>query len=226
MSEGGLIGTMGNTGNVLKGDGTKPSEEELEEGRGTHLDYTVYDKDNKKLPLNIALAYSGIENTTGKEDSSTAEAVRKGYKTATQQKIYKQILKEGGTPPNIASQNLSEAQSKSVQFSRRMNNALEILKQKKEAITELSPLKLAFYRRAAGTEFGNQIVPSDVQQYLQAESDFLKASLRKESGAAIPPEEEKSFQKTFGVLPGDSPEVIEQKFDALEEQLKGMVLTA
>lgn len=43
-----LIGTVGNTGNVLKSDGTKPTAKELAAGRGTHLDLTLY-KDGKPM---------------------------------------------------------------------------------------------------------------------------------------------------------------------------------
>lgn len=36
-----LVGLMGNTGNVLKSDGTKPNAKELAAGRGTHVDITM-----------------------------------------------------------------------------------------------------------------------------------------------------------------------------------------
>lgn len=36
-----LLGTIGNTGNVLKSDGTKPTAKELAAGRGSHLDLTI-----------------------------------------------------------------------------------------------------------------------------------------------------------------------------------------
>jgi murein DD-endopeptidase MepM/ murein hydrolase activator NlpD len=58
-----FLGTMGNTGNVLKGDGSKPNAEELAAGRGTHLDYTVFDANGNKMPLSVAKAYAGIGET-------------------------------------------------------------------------------------------------------------------------------------------------------------------
>jgi murein DD-endopeptidase MepM/ murein hydrolase activator NlpD len=54
------LGGMGNTGNVLKDDGTPPTPKELAAGRGVHLDYTVYDANNKVLPLEVAMAYAGL----------------------------------------------------------------------------------------------------------------------------------------------------------------------
>lgn len=37
-----IVGTIGNTGNVLKSDGSKPTAKELAAGRGAHLDLTLY----------------------------------------------------------------------------------------------------------------------------------------------------------------------------------------
>ena len=62
-----FLGSMGNTGNVLKGDGTKPNAQELASGRGTHLDYTVYDTSGNKMPLSVAKAYAGIGETPFKD---------------------------------------------------------------------------------------------------------------------------------------------------------------
>lgn len=43
-----VIGTIGNSGNVLKSDGGKPTAKELAAGRGSHLDLTIY-KNGKAL---------------------------------------------------------------------------------------------------------------------------------------------------------------------------------
>lgn len=50
-----------------------------------------------------------------------------------------------------------------------------------------------------------------IQKQLQAERNFVNAVLRRESGAAISPEEFKSAEKQYFPMPGDSEEVLAQK---------------
>ena len=45
FGKGSIIGTLGNTGNVLKMDGNKPSKDELSKWFGSHLDIVTTDKD-------------------------------------------------------------------------------------------------------------------------------------------------------------------------------------
>ena len=65
-----------------------------------------------------------------------------------------------------------------------------------------------------------------MQQFLQAERDFIQAQLRKESGAAIPTSEIDAFVKTNWILPWDSDAVIEQKFNNMENMLEAMIIWA
>lgn len=220
-----MVGTMGNTWNVLKGDGSKPSPEELAAGRGTHLDYTVYDNNGDVMGLDVAMWYAWVDNTSGKT-STTSEAIAKWYKNPSQIKIYNQILKEGGTPPNLSNQNLNAWQSNAVWFATRMADDIEILRSGRQAIKDLSVFELASYRKAYWTSLWNQFVPANIQKFLQAERDFIQAQLRKESGAAIPTTEIDSFIKTNGITPGDSDEVIDQKFNNLENMLQSMIISA
>jgi len=77
------VGLLGNTGYVLKGDGTRPSQKELAEGRGTHLHLEVKDKNGnfvnpktlgqteaKETPFNLTLkAWAEEKANTGKMPS-------------------------------------------------------------------------------------------------------------------------------------------------------------
>lgn len=225
ITAGSMLGTMWNTWNVLKWDWSTPTEDELAQWRWTHLDYTVYDENDNALWLDVAMWYAWIENTSWKT-SPTADAISKWYKTPTQVKLYNKILSEWGTPPDLSSTKLTEWQSKSVWFANRMSTDIEIMKNLKDEITKLDPIALATYRKVLWTTFGNQFVPPKIQQFLQAESDFLKAQLRQESGAAIPISEEESFIRTNGILPGDSKAVVNQKFNNLENMLESMLITA
>ncbi len=71
-------------------------------------------------------------------------------------------------------------------------------------------------------DVGNMMVSSEFQMALQAMRNWVTANLRKESGAAIPPEEQaQEFVKWFPSI-GDSPEVIEQKREARKVAERGM----
>ena len=58
ISAGTVIGGMGNTGHVLGGSGEELSAAQLAQGRGTHLDYTVFNVDGSKKTIEEALAFA------------------------------------------------------------------------------------------------------------------------------------------------------------------------
>jgi hypothetical protein len=205
-----MVWTMWNTWNVLKWDWTKPTPEELAQGRWTHLDYTVYDENGKPLSLDVAMSFAWIQNTSWTK-SDISDAVSKWYKTAAEIKIYNKIKSEWKEPPDLSNKNLTEWQANAAWFASRMWDSLDILKAKKDIIKWLNTWQLAAYRKAYWTTLWNQFIPADVQQFIQAERNFIQAQLRKESGAAIPDSEILSFVQTNGILPWDSNEVIEQK---------------
>jgi|GEM_PF-3422062 len=60
----------------------------------------------------------------------------------------------------------------------------------------------------------------------QAQRDFIAATLRYESGAAIPPSEFDNQYRIFFPMPGDGPEVLEQKARARQRAIEGLRLSA
>lgn len=68
----------------------------------------------------------------------------------------------------------------------------------------------------------NQFLSPAGQQYYQAASDWVRAKLRKESGAVISPEEMAQEIKTYFPVPGDTPATIEQKRRARMQAQEGM----
>ena len=58
---------------------------------------------------------------------------------------------------------------------------------------------------------GNFLVGDKYQLYKTNAKEWIRAKLRKESGAAIPPEEERQEYETYFYMPGDSPETIKLK---------------
>lgn len=63
----------------------------------------------------------------------------------------------------------------------------------------------------AGNELLNPIASPQGQEYRQAQNNWIRANLRKESGAAIGKEEMEQERRTYFPIPGDSPQVIAQK---------------
>lgn len=59
--------------------------------------------------------------------------------------------------------------------------------------------------------YGNYMLSSDYQKYDQAKRDFINAQLRRESGAAIAESEFENADRQYFPVPGDTPDVIEQK---------------
>ena len=66
----------------------------------------------------------------------------------------------------------------------------------------------------------------DVQRYQQAASDWIRAKLRKESGAAIGVDEAKQEYATYFPMPNDSTAVIEQKRQARIVATEAMKMSA
>lgn len=69
----------------------------------------------------------------------------------------------------------------------------------------------------------NKWMSPEEQKYNQAAQDWIRAKLRKESGAAIGVEEAASEYRTYFPQVGDSPEVIKQKADARKVATEAMV---
>ena len=73
---------------------------------------------------------------------------------------------------------------------------------------------------------GNYLVSADFQRMRQAQADWVRAKLRKESGAVIADDEMKKEIETYFPRPGDKPEVIAQKQRARGTATKAMEFNA
>ena len=72
----------------------------------------------------------------------------------------------------------------------------------------------------------NWLMSEDGQKYQQAAMDWIRAKLRKESGAAIGNDEAEQEYRTYFPMPGDGPEKIKQKAIARKEAMKAMQFSA
>lgn len=80
--------------------------------------------------------------------------------------------------------------------------------------------------RDAFPDFENQFIGGSRQVADSAQDEFIAASLRQDSGAAIPEEELERQRRIYFPVPGDGPEVIEQKRQARLRAILGLEQSA
>lgn len=161
----------------------------------------VENKIAKSAPIKLGEGESLIDPTTGKALIAGKPKAPSGY-TATADGNLAPIPGGPGDPKNKP---MNEYQGKSMLFASRMAEAAPILDRLKDVNTlgqkALSNIPIA----------GNYMVSDDYQQLDQAKRNFVNATLRQESGAAINDSEFKNAEKQYFPQPGDKPNVIAQK---------------
>jgi hypothetical protein len=101
---------------------------------------------------------------------------------------------------------LTEGQSKDTVFATRAAGALPIIDKMGDSLT-------GFVQNTLGQTplVGNYLKSEEYQQAEQAGTEFLQAILRKDTGAAITPQETEEYGKVYLPRPGDSQKVLAQK---------------
>lgn len=128
----------------------------------------------------------------------------------------------GMVPVPMAAKDPTEGQAKARGFYQRMMEAEKVLSSPSakempsgaEAIAESIPF-VGNYAANVARDGGRQV-------YKQAQMDWVRAKLRKESGATIGKEEEENEYRTYFPMPGDSPEMIAQKAQARRTAMDSM----
>jgi len=108
-----------------------------------------------------------------------------------------------------------------------MNAALyaDRMTKSNEVITSLERAGTSYVDQAASQVplgIGNYLISDDYRQLDQAQRDFINATLRRESGAVISPEEFDNARKQYFPQPGDDPKTIEQKRANRETAITGI----
>ena len=118
------------------------------------------------------------------------------------------ITDASGAPLMGAGGKPSEGESNAAGFAQRMERAQQIL-------SGLPPTAAPGYMSAmaglAGGFAQRKVQSAEEQQFKQAADDWIRAKLRKESGAAIGKDEMESEYRTYFPQVGDEPQVIAQK---------------
>lgn len=108
----------------------------------------------------------------------------------------------------IMGQRLTDSQANALGFAERMSAADKII-----SMPDITKAATDIEQKAkAGIPLvGNALITPEYQRYDQAKRDFINATLRRESGAAISPSEFDSAEKQYFPQPYDTPEVLAQK---------------
>lgn len=78
----------------------------------------------------------------------------------------------------------------------------------------------------SGATLANTVISPEGQQFYQAASDWVRAKLRKESGAVISPQEMLNEIRTYFPVPGDTAKTIEQKRRSRQTAMDSMAKSA
>lgn len=137
----------------------------------------------------------------------------------------------GGVSPLISQRPpeekpLTEDQARATGFAGRMIQASKII----DPLDYTAASKPGFLETVVGPKAGetvtNYMRDEDRQRYRQAQENWVRANLRKESGAVIGVDEMQKEIENYFPRPGDSPAVIEQKRKSREAATQAMITAA
>lgn len=154
------------------------------------------------------------------------------YLVSPDRKTIKRLPIEGetGQPSNPFAQGgkVNEAQSKDGLYASRMLASEKILRDPAVLAAATKSSNLARQATSEKAPFGiaRPIVPEDFQKFDQARRDFINATLRRESGAVINPDEFKNAERQYFPQPGDTTGVLAQKRANRAEAIKGIAVGA
>jgi hypothetical protein len=124
--------------------------------------------------------------------------------------------------PGTSGGNITEGERTAANYYGRMQEAEKLLGDFKPTTFQYMAGKKAMEGGTVTASAANAVLDEKGQVFYQAAADWVRAKLRKESGAVISPEEMQQEIKTYFPMPGDSPKVIEQKKRARLQAQTGM----
>jgi hypothetical protein len=133
----------------------------------------------------------------------------------------KEFLTTGRVTPGGGVKPPTKEQSDSYGFATRIVRDMPVLQDQ----TKIDAGSSGFNRAISNVPFGygNQWAGKDYQQITQAQRDFINAVLRRESGAAISPQEFDNAALQYFPQPGDDPDTVSQKLANQRTQLEAIM---
>lgn len=137
--------------------------------------------------------------------------------------------RKGSTPQPVGEPFKPPEQSKATDTNQmaagylmRMSNSEQLLGQYTPNVKDFALAGQVLGGNAAMSATANQFMSPEGQAYYQAAADWVRAKLRKESGAVISKEEMITEIRTYFPVPGDSKKVVEQKAKARKTAMQAM----
>ena len=175
-------------------------------------------KNNPEMLMSYAQEYLKKELATPKAPIASIQeyqfAKNQGFKGSFEDWAMKKAQLQGGGK-------LTEGEGKSTGFFGRMSASNDVINK-----FEQEGLNLGQTLAGGVPLVGNFMVSENYQQLKNAQDDFLRALLRKESGAVISDEEIATYGPVYFPQAGDGPQVLEQKRQNRERQINSMRLTS
>lgn len=156
----------------------------------------------------------------GATDSALSRAAAAAA-TASAAQTGRQVLNEfnESITPTLPPKPAIGGEDKAFTFFTRMNNAVQNLNELEDEITGLT------LAEQFNLNFGNALTQdATLERIAQAQKEFTEARLRKDSGAAIPPEEFKNDRETYFPQPGNDETTLAQKAASREAALRAVRL--
>lgn len=165
------------------------------------------------------IATGGMKNDVAKNNSQReAEADRLGLQGDDRT----QYIFNGKVPSQAEKQ--TDGQANAALYASRMREAENILSKPEVQAASMDRMQIAKSKAPLG--IGNSLVTKEYQMADQAKRDFINATLRRESGAAISPSEFDNAEKQYFPQPGDKPEVLSQKAANRKTAMEGIANAA
>lgn len=180
-------------------------------------DMQLTGQERKMFILNGSLSDKANKDIADGNRQREAEGIRMGLKGEDLQ----QYVLNGKVQSSAEKQ--TEGQANAALYARRMAESDRILNDPRLTEAMMSRKNIAL---GSVPSFGNSMVPKEYQLADQAKRDFVNATLRRESGAAISQSEFDNANKQYFPQPGDGPDVIAQKAKNRRTSIEGIANAA
>lgn len=180
-------------------------------------DMQLTGQERKMFILNGSLSDKANKDIADGNRQREAEGIRMGLKGEDLQ----QYVLNGKVQSSAEKQ--TEGQANAALYARRMAESDRILNDPRLTEAMMSRKNIAL---GSVPSFGNSMVPKEYQLADQAKRDFVNATLRRESGAAISQSEFDNATKQYFPQPGDGPDVIAQKAKNRRTSIEGIANAA
>ena len=204
-----LVGSMGTIRPATMPDGTPLAP------KGKVSMQTLYDADGKEFKALVDEKTGQFTPVGGAKAPSLQYDAPTGTVFNPAGGVVTPAVDAQGKPIAPPAPKLTEGQASAAGYLLRMNEAEKILTPIEVAGKQPGVVSaIAGSVPVVGSALQTQVTGVDTQKYKQAQEDWVRAKLRKESGAVIGDEEMAREIKTYFPQPGESKEIIEQKRQA------------